>query len=214
MLMHGHRPQESCNSKTYISQNASVTSPEKCWAWHVVRGCHEAGWWSVFMRARRGPGLLILGDQEHSWIRSCLLGWWNPPVICHSSNMESHLYPCRRPQDMLVAFQHKDKCCLYRTWEAVHICVFAYVWTGVICFRGLEWNRTCAVCWQHQTKVTFYVSGTTLALINLSEGGRIWITPWIFHHAEVSRVDPGGGWILRFCVCISGWIYMLYFWKC
>lgn len=39
--------------KAYISQNASVMSPEKCLEpVYVVRTCHEPGWWSVFMRAR------------------------------------------------------------------------------------------------------------------------------------------------------------------
>lgn len=114
-------PRESCNAKTYISQNASVISPEKCRACRVVRGCHGAGWWRVFMRAQRGPGLLILRDQEHSWIRSCLLGWWNPLVICHSSNMESQLHPCGKPRDMLLAFQESHTCCL-------HVCVCVYGW--------------------------------------------------------------------------------------
>lgn len=87
-----------------------------------------------------GQVYLSSGTMEHSWIRSCLLGWWNPLVICHSSNMESQLYPCGRPQEMLLSFQELHMRFLH-LGERV-LCV--------ICW-GL-WFYMCDVCWRNRQR--------------------------------------------------------------
>lgn len=177
-------------SRTVTARHTFPRMHHWCPRWNVLRACHEPGCWRVFMRASewKGSGLLILRDSVWSWIRRCLLGWWNPLVICHRCNMES------QPFSLSLDFQYKDKKLVQCLCICVNRCLCNFPPRIVIC---------CIVC-------MFSVCGKTQqrshlifqTLINLSKGGRIFVTTYIFNNTRAAGVGPGGGWVWDFCVCL------------